>query len=72
MKNHFLYAAFIIITENNIVKYNSAIIILLPYSRNNLTSGDISSNCDYETKHSEASVKNFCLRCKSEFHFSSP
>ena len=66
MKNHFLYAAFIIITENNIVKYNSAIIILLPNSWNNLTSREIGSDCDYETKHSEATIKNLCLWCPSK------
>jgi hypothetical protein len=43
-----------------------------PYSRNDLTGCEIGSDCDYKTKHCEATIKSFCLRGKSEFHFCSP
>jgi hypothetical protein len=33
----------------------------------NLTSREIGSDCDYETKHSEATIKNLCLWGPSEF-----
>ena len=48
------------------------LVSISPYSRHDLPSGEIGSDCDYETKHSEATIKSLCLRGPSEFHFSSP
>ena len=45
---------------------------ILKHAGNNLSGSEISSNCDYESKHCQARIKKFCLRCKSEFHFVSP
>ena len=42
---------------------------LSKYAWQNLTSGKVSTYTSNESKHSKASVKKFCLMCKSEFHF---
>jgi len=41
---------------------------VLPNTRNNLPRCKISTNGNHKTKHSEASIKNLCLRGPSEFH----
>ena len=51
---------------------NAYFVRILKHARNNLPGREISSNCDYKSKHCEATIKSLCLWGKSEFHFSSP
>ena len=42
--------------------------LTLPYSWDNLSSGNIRTNCCNKTNHCCTCVKDFCFRCKTKFH----
>ena len=71
-QNKFLLLTYEILCSPLIFRMGVGIIAyfvsVLPYSRNNLSRCKISTNGNHKTKHSEASIKNLCLRGPSEFH----